>query len=898
MFSFTKNSNLNRIGLKYGWKNYYNFFKILNKINPVDLKFYVCLQQYFRYFDTHINNINVVNTYFFKKQLSLLIKRRSLTSKLKFYFSKSKARYHWRPLLAWRFYFINLVKKHYKLNFETKKQWLTPKDCLVLKCYQLKSFFLKHTTQKIKLQKDKKKKYKFRHKITILFVQKSTYGPRVLGNISSGNFTTTTNFFKFITAYKPYITPKLHCYYATLSTHVMRARDTYLGFRFYIWYTPNDYELVKKRFLPICLLHTFEPVFKNKKNNKNSIQTLKINLGPYRTSTKNIIKRSAYILENFLRKQLSLKNFLWHEDKINMVLKTKVHTLVTKLGRKFCRTKLFMKSRRQRLTKIKLKRLKNRLLSRFFCIFKPKKLAVNFYKYTKKRWYTKKKLFCGIIKRKLVMRQPNGIFYSILKKIQRKPKSTLINNELRTFYTRWRVWNLINSNLVKNKNTTILLKMLLVTCLILPVDYTSLRLRLIKKEIVRRAQKLALEKTKYKWKPETLIYRHHVTNLFYTNQTKLRQTRHNFLYLLMSDIFLDQTLRLFRPKKLKKRPIRKFITLLRTRIYGPRHKFFIAYKNLPNEVVNFFYQKKTKKFQYTKLVSKYKSQKAKKLTKISKKNKPKNKIKNRIVNQKKTRLSPNRCFVLYYKKQSKKKKSRLKKTKFRRLYLALSPMFRKKQFKLLWSQKIKKVSKTKRELFIFRKKYKNLKQFINKDKHLFKNSNLHHMWFSWVVENLLYTNFGFRSQVKIIDADQFLNNRNVLDKTREWAPDYRKAWRLGHKKFIFSLANFRFYYDPGLVVSDVVDEFRFNKKHWNIITTTREMISNFVLPGLQTYRLFLRGKINNVDRARSYIHNEMHTNVPLLQTNKQVIQAGNAVTAKTGVFGFQFWFYYEMSDEQ
>jgi len=66
------------------------------------------------------------------------------------------------------------------------------------------------------------------------------------------------------------------------------------------------------------------------------------------------------------------------------------------------------------------------------------------------------------------------------------------------------------------------------------------------------------------------------------------------------------------------------------------------------------------------------------------------------------------------------------------------------------------------------------------------------------------------------------------------------------------------------------------------------MISNFVLPGLQTYRLFLRGKINNVDRARSYIHNEMHTNVPLLQTNKQVIQAGNAVTAKTGVFGFQF----------
>jgi hypothetical protein len=35
----------------------------------------------------------------------------------------------------------------------------------------------------------------------------------------------------------------------------------------------------------------------------------------------------------------------------------------------------------------------------------------------------------------------------------------------------------------------------------------------------------------------------------------------------------------------------------------------------------------------------------------------------------------------------------------------------------------------------------------------------------------------------------------------------------------------------------------------------------------------------------------------LLQSNKQVVQAGHAATAKTGVFGFWFWFYYKLPRE-
>jgi len=66
----------------------------------------------------------------------------------------------------------------------------------------------------------------------------------------------------------------------------------------------------------------------------------------------------------------------------------------------------------------------------------------------------------------------------------------------------------------------------------------------------------------------------------------------------------------------------------------------------------------------------------------------------------------------------------------------------------------------------------------------------------------------------------------------------------------------------------------------------QDMISGFVLPGLETYRLLIRGKFNNADRARTHIHREAYTDVPLLQSTKQVIQAGQAATAKTGVFGF------------
>lgn len=68
----------------------------------------------------------------------------------------------------------------------------------------------------------------------------------------------------------------------------------------------------------------------------------------------------------------------------------------------------------------------------------------------------------------------------------------------------------------------------------------------------------------------------------------------------------------------------------------------------------------------------------------------------------------------------------------------------------------------------------------------------------------------------------------------------------------------------------------------------QEMLSNFVLPSLQTYRFIVKGKINSADRSRTYIHNEMRINAPLIQNDKQVIQAGYAVTAKTGVFGFYF----------
>lgn len=201
--------------------------------------------------------------------------------------------------------------------------------------------------------------------------------------------------------------------------------------------------------------------------------------------------------------------------------------------------------------------------------------------------------------------------------------------------------------------------------------------------------------------------------------------------------------------------------------------------------------------------------------------------------------------------------------------------------------------------FIFKKirrprRFKKTRRLIKKKDRKFtmlKTSRMY-FWLSWAVENWFSKKFNIHSHVKIVNSDQFLDNKKALSTIRSWGTLRKYTKQLRHKKLIFSIINLSFYRQPNLLVLDIVDEFRKNKKHWSIIRTVQDIMSRFFIPNMQTWRLLINGKINNIDRAKGYIYHEVGANVPLCQTNKQVIQASAGAWAKTGVFGFRLWFYY------
>jgi len=113
MYSFAKNSNLNRIGLMYGWKTYFGFFKTSGRSTTLNLKFYICLQQYFRHLDVYINSLIVSNYSNFKRRMSIRLKRLSFTYKLKHYYGKRCIKTKWKPSFLWKMYMLRFVKKTY-----------------------------------------------------------------------------------------------------------------------------------------------------------------------------------------------------------------------------------------------------------------------------------------------------------------------------------------------------------------------------------------------------------------------------------------------------------------------------------------------------------------------------------------------------------------------------------------------------------------------------------------------------------------------------------------------------------------------------------------------------------------------------------------------------------------
>jgi len=107
--------------------------------------------------------------------------------------------------------------------------------------------------------------------------------------------------------------------------------------------------------------------------------------------------------------------------------------------------------------------------------------------------------------------------------------------------------------------------------------------------------------------------------------------------------------------------------------------------------------------------------------------------------------------------------------------------------------------------------YKKLKVFSRKS--LRVKFLTRRLWFEWVVENVLFRKFGFHGHVRIINSDFFLDKQNFFKMVRLRSHTHKKIWRTRHKKLFLSLINFRFYYNPSLLVLDTISEFHINRRH-------------------------------------------------------------------------------------
>jgi hypothetical protein len=87
------------------------------------------------------------------------------------------------------------------------------------------------------------------------------------------------------------------------------------------------------------------------------------------------------------------------------------------------------------------------------------------------------------------------------------------------------------------------------------------------------------------------------------------------------------------------------------------------------------------------------------------------------------------------------------------------------------------------------------------------------LWFEWITENLLYKKFNITSHVRITNSGIFFRKRNFFKTATSLSYSYKKIWRTRHKKLLLSLLNFRFYYNPGLLVLDMISEFKINRRH-------------------------------------------------------------------------------------
>lgn len=242
---------------------------------------------------------------------------------------------------------------------------------------------------------------------------------------------------------------------------------------------------------------------------------------------------------------------------------------------------------------------------------------------------------------------------------------------------------------------------------------------------------------------------------------------------------------------------------------------------------------------------------------------------------------------------------------FSKVFIRSKNKFSKRSEKLIIKKKKKSVrlkprfkpSYLKKNSFFFLKKYKSVvrrrKKKITKGR-IKKTFYKNFFFFFLFLQNLLKNFFDMSSyEIKFVNSSHLLAKHSFFNALNCYY-SLQSKWNFKKsKKFIMSLVNFKFYYDPVILMNDIRDEFKKTRRAKRSIGFFKDLISQFHIENVETHQILLKGKTAKLSRAEKNTFSDLYRGVPVLDVTQEIICTAANTWAKLGTYGIYLWFHYK-----
>jgi type IV secretory pathway VirB4 component len=97
--------------------------------------------------------------------------------------------------------------------------------------------------------------------------------------------------------------------------------------------------------------------------------------------------------------------------------------------------------------------------------------------------------------------------------------------------------------------------------------------------------------------------------------------------------------------------------------------------------------------------------------------------------------------------------------------------------------------------------------------------------------------------------------------------------------------NFKFYYDPIILMNDIRDEFKKTRRAKRSVSFFKDLVSQFYIENVETHQILLKGKTAKLSRAEKTTFSDLYRGVPVLDATQEIIYTAANTWAKLGTYG-------------